>query len=139
MHTGSKTGCEDWQQDENATPERNEGTLLRQFQFANGVLMYYYSILPYGVTGISMVTAIISQPYAFRKDRKLSKIQSNSYGTAGQSCDQSCDILQFIVTQTSHVSDLKRPSGISSGIHMSTYRVGCCSGWTDLDMSLPMS
>jgi hypothetical protein len=135
MHTGSKTGCEDWHKDENAMPERNEGTLLRQFQFATGGLMYYYSILPYGVTGISIITAIISQPYAFRKDRKLSKIQSNSYGTASQSCD----ILQFIVTQTIHVSDLKRSSGISSGINISTYRVGCCSGWTDLDMSLPMS
>jgi hypothetical protein len=134
MHTGSKTGCEDWHKDENATPERNEGTLLRQFQFATGVLMYYYSILPYGVTDISMVTAIISQPYAFRKDRKLSKIQSNSYVLPVKAV-----IFCSSLSQTIHVSDLKRSSGISSGMDKSTYRVGCCSGWTDLDMSLLMS
>jgi hypothetical protein len=50
----------------------------------------------------------------------LSQIQSISYGIAGQSCDN----LQFIVTQPVHVSVLKRSSGISPRIDLSTHRVG---------------
>lgn len=67
-----------------------------------------------------MFIAIISEAYAFRKDHKLSQIQSISYGIAGQSCDN----LQFIVTQPVHVSVLKRSSGISPRIDLSTHRVG---------------
>jgi hypothetical protein len=69
---------------------------------------------------MSMFIAIISEAYAFRKDHKLSKIQSISYGIAGQNCN----ILQFILTQPMHVSDLKRSSGMSSRIDLSTHRVG---------------